>query len=452
MLFERIESKGLAHYSYLLGSGGRAVVIDPRRDCDIYCALAKEHGMRITHILETHRNEDYVTGSLELAARTGAEILHSKLDEFEYGYGSPVTHGDRIETGGLLLEALHTPGHTIGHLSYVLHAPQGGPWMCFCGDVLFAGDVGRTDLYGKDRSGEMAELLHHSIVNRILPLGDEVLLFPAHGPGSVCGGDIADREMTTIGLERRLNPWLGHRTKESFVQDAAARDLPVPPYFKVMEELNRTGPPVTGRPPEPRPLNPEEFVDALSGRKVLDTRSEICFGTAHVPNSLSIWKDGLPAYAGWFLPYDHPLLLVSETDDVSEEVRLLYRMGFDRIDGFLAGGMHEWMVAGQPAHSIRTVTVQQLCSILDSEEKINLLDVRSPQEAAEPRIPLAENLPIMTLPDHLENFPRNRPAYIFCGSGHRSMIGASMLKQARIDDVTVVLGGVKGWNSVSCPL
>ena len=187
MLFERFESKGLAHYSYLIGDGNQAAVIDPRCDGDVYVQTAGQEGMRITHILETHRNEDYVTGSVELASRTGAVIHHSAHDDLDYGYGEAIRDGEVLRIGRLKLEALHTPGHTLGHMSYLLYDPEGAPWVIFTGDALFAGDVGRTDFYGRDRLEEMTGLLYESLFHKILPLGDQVVLCPAHGAGSVCG-------------------------------------------------------------------------------------------------------------------------------------------------------------------------------------------------------------------------------------------------------------------------
>ena len=176
MLFKRFESEGLAHYSYLIGDGNQAVVIDPRRDCDVYVQVASEEGLRITHVLETHRNEDYVIGSVELASRTGAVIHLSAHDDLDYGYGERIRDGETLKIGRLKLKALHTPGHTLGHMSYLLYDPDGVPWMIFTGDALFAGDVGRTDFYGRDRLEEITGLLYESLFHRILPLGDEVIL------------------------------------------------------------------------------------------------------------------------------------------------------------------------------------------------------------------------------------------------------------------------------------
>ena len=266
MLFERFESAGLAHYSYLVGDGDQAVVIDPRRDCDAYVEAARQAGKRITHILETHRHEDYVVGSVELASRSGATVLRSAHDELAYGYGETIRDGQPLSIGRLRLTALHTPGHTLGHAGYLLHDPGGAPWILFSGDALFAGDVGRTDFYGPERLEEMTGLLYDSLFRTILPLGDGVLLCPAHGAGSACGTAIAERMWTTIGLERRLNPKLQFAERAEFVE-RVGRMRDYPPYFRTMERLNLEGPPLLGSLPALPLLSPEAFAARARDRR-----------------------------------------------------------------------------------------------------------------------------------------------------------------------------------------
>jgi hydroxyacylglutathione hydrolase len=451
MLLERVESKGLAHYSYLIGSGGRAVVIDPRRDCDVYIDLAMGEGLAITHVLETHRNEDYVSGSVELASRTEAKVLHSALDELDYGYGERIREGEALRIGGLRLEPIHTPGHTLGHMSFLLRDTTGAPWIVFTGDTLFAGDVGRCDFYGEDRLEEMGGLLYDSLVLKILPLGDGVMVAPAHGSGSACGTAIADRVWTTIGLERQLNPRLQFKTKSDFVQHVA-RMLEYPPYFRMMEELNLKGPPVLGPFPSPEPLSAREFAERARAAVVLDTRSEVGFTAAHVPGAISIWETGVPSWAGWFLPYDRPLLLVSDAMDVSAIVRALLRIGYDRVEAFLRDAMDAWHSAGLESESINAVTVQELCHLLDEAGDVWILDVRSGDEVTKRPIPGAYHIHLTEVPERMEEVPRGRAVYIFCGSGRRATVAASLLRRAGWDNLTVVLGGLEGWSSVSCPL
>jgi hydroxyacylglutathione hydrolase len=451
VLFERIESTGLAHYSYLLGDQGEALVIDPRRDCQVYLDKTHKAGYRIAHILETHRNEDYVIGSVELAARSGAEIWHADK-QFDYRYGRPVSDGDEWQVGGLQLKAIHSPGHTPGSMSYLLYDPDGSPWMVFTGDALFAGDIGRVDLMGMDQVEKMAGWLYTTLFEKILPLGDHVIVCPAHGSGSVCGSSIADRPWTTVGLEKRNNPRLQHTDRGQFVS-RVARELERPPYFRRMEEWNVQGPPLLGSLPVPTPMSPEAFDKARAESFVLDTRPTLCFASAHVPKSLSIWPNGVASFAGWYLPYDRPLLLVSQADDPSPTVRKLIRMGYDDLAGHLAGGMLAWHTAGLESAAIETITVQDLCRDLDEDEEPWILDVRSAEELEhDGEIPDAHHIHITQLHRHLEDIPREQTKTIFCGSGVRSMIAASMLQSTEWHNVRVVLGGLSGWNSTSCPL
>jgi hydroxyacylglutathione hydrolase len=451
MYFERIESKGLAHYSYIIGDGTEAAVIDPRRDCAVYEKMAQEAGLAIKIILETHRNEDYVIGSAELAAHTGAEIGHAD-SQLDYAYGQPVKDGQTWHVGQLELRAIHTPGHTEGHMSYLLHDPDGSPWMIFTGDCLFAGDVGRVDLLGMDRAEEMAGLMYESLFHKILPLGDGVIVCPAHGAGSVCGTAISERSWTTIGIERQKNPKLQHSEKKSFISHVA-KELERPPYFRKMEKLNIQGAAPLGDKPSPFPLKAKEFAKKAKDAIVLDTRMELGFSAAHVPGALSIWLGGLSSFAGWFLPYDKPILLVNEMENVEEPVKSLFRLGFDRIEGYLAGGMLSWHTSGLESHSIPTFTVQELCRLLDARKNPFILDVRSSAELERNgRIKVAVHIHITTLPQHVSEIPKDRHVYIFCGSGMRSMIAASLLKQSGWKNLRVVLGGLAGWNSVSCPL
>lgn len=455
MFLERIESEGIAHYSYLVGEGTQAAVIDPRRDCDIYVEKASALGMRISTILETHRNEDYVIGSVELAHRTGARVLHADA-ALPYTYGQPVKDGEIVAVGKLTIRATHTPGHTLGHMSYLLSDPDGAPWILFSGDTLFAGDVGRVDLVGMDRADELARLLYDSIVSKIFPLGDQIILCPAHGTGSVCAADIAERSMTTIGLERLHNPKVQFPDRSSFVA-ANAHQLERPPYFRMMERLNLEGPPIFGTLPTPVPLTPDQFKKAMNDALVLDTRMELSFASAHIPGALSIWEAGVPSFAGWFVDYERPILLVTETPDTSRVVRYLVRLGFDRIDGTLAGGMLGWHIAGQNSTRVNTVTASDISCSLNKggagSKRPFILDVRSERELETAgRISGAHHIHITRLPERLDDVPKDRPVFIFCGSGLRSMIGASLLEAHGYPDTTVILGGLSGWKSASCPV
>lgn len=456
MLFERIESEVLAHYSYLIGDQHEAVVIDPRRDCDVYIERAPRSGFRISTILETHRNEDYAIGSVELAARLngdthGVEIWHAD-GELDYEYGKPVKDGQTWQIGRLQIKALHTPGHTPGHMSYLLYDPDGNPWMVFTGDALFAGDVGRTDLLGEAQKAELTGLLYETLFHTLLPLGDEIIVCPAHGSGSVCGGSIAERIWTTIGLERKLNTKLQYDDKEAFISNVGEM-LERPPYFRKIEQFNLVGTPVLGTLPTPPPLKPMAFAQEMEDAVILDTRMELPFTGAHVPGSLSIWQGGLASFVGWFVPYDKPILLVTPEGGAPAAVRTLIRLGYDNLRGTLAGGMLTWHMAGLESHSIHTVTTHELCRQLDAGTEAWILDVRSDEEIAqEGEITDAHHIHITQLPERLDEVVKDQPIYVFCGSGLRSTLAASFLKREGWTDLTVILGGTKGWESTTCPL
>ena len=338
MLFETIVSEGLAHNSYLVGSGGKAAVIDPRRDCGIYPDLAGAHDSTITHIFETHRNEDYVIGSGELKNRTGAEILHGEIPVFRYGRF--VREGDIFTLGSLELTVLETPGHTEESISIVLKDREVSdlPFMVFCGDTLFAGDIARTDFYGEERKAEMAGKIYDSITKKILPLGDGVIICPAHGAGSVCGEEIADHPFTTAGYEKLTNPLL-RAGRAAFIAGRVKDSPYYPPYFHKMEEYNATGAPPLRCPLNLQPLS-IDTVNTLrrSGCQIVDVRAPTSFAAGHIPGSISIWREGLPSFMGWFLDYDLPIVVVDDFNlDPDPVLRQFARLGYDNYPGLSCG-------------------------------------------------------------------------------------------------------------------
>lgn len=444
MLLERIESAGLAQYSYILGDGSTAIVIDPRRDCDIYLELAHSAGMRITTILETHRHEDFAVGSVELATRTGAEIWHADA-QLPYHYGKAVTEGQTWQAGSLKLEALLTPGHTEGSMSYLLRDAGGAPWIVFTGDALFAGEVGRVDFLGMDRAPELAGQLYDAIFGKLLPLGDGVLVGPGHGAGSPCGSAIADRAWTSLGLERTLNPRLQNTERETFIADVV-RQLPKPPYFAAIERLNLEGAPILGGIPLPPLLSVADFSTQMSTALVVDVRSEFAFSTAHIPGAQFLDANRLAVFGGWFLPTDHPLLLVADGNSPREIMRTLIRLGYDNVRGMLAGGMTSWNVWAHPVETLPMVTAQALRQRLAEGEPAWLLDIRSAEELASGRIEGAQVLPIKQLQGRENEVPRDVPVYVFCGSGTRATIAASWLQRQGWQNLHVVLGGFWAWD------
>ena len=442
MFFETIRSEGLAHQSYLVGSDGVAAVIDPRRDCGVYLERATAHEATITGIFETHRNEDYLVGSPELARRTGAPVRHgARLD---FAYGTPVRDGDRFELGPLALAALETPGHTAESLSFVLYE-DGNPYMVFTGDALFAGSVGRVDLMSDDRAANAAAL-YDSLHEKLLPLPDGTVVCPAHGAGSVCGVGIRDLPLSTIGYERGTNPFLA-MDRSTFVAEKAGELTYLPPYFRRMEELNRAGPPA---PPE-RWLLRSLDASELAGMQVVDIRSPTAFGAGHVPGSLSIWRAGLTAFMGWVLDYDRPIALVDDFNlDLENVAADFVRLGYDNLAGYLGGGFVSWFRSGRPVGRLPIWSVDDLSEHLD---EVTVLDVRDGNHRAEQgAIPGSIHIYIGELASRLDEVPRDRPIATYCDVGYKGSLAASLLAAHGIGPVANVLGGFTAWKNAGYPV
>lgn len=448
MFLKKIKSEGLSHNSYFIGSENGAVVIDPRRDCQVFIDIAQQEEMTIKAIFETHRNEDYVIGSIELAQRTGAEIYHgSKLD---FKYGQALEDGQEFFFGKLKLTAIETPGHTDESMSYTLADMDTSekPIMVFTGDTLFVGDVGRTDLYGPNEAPRLAEELFDSIFNKLLPLGDEVIIYPAHGAGSVCGGDISQREESTLGIERTLNPVL-QKKREEFIKHKVSEHHSRPTYFLKMEQYNLEGPPIFYNLPIPRPFKPKAFWEQMKqGAIVVDTRKPPAFGGAHIKDSISIWLERIPSYAGWILPYDKPILLVLEDKNYLENaVRLLYRLGYDNITGYLVGGIEGWYKQSLPVEHFGLLSVHELKKWLNQEDSLFLLDVREENDWEQGHIPGSVNIFSGYLQNRIKELPKDRPIVVICKVGNRASLGASILSQAGFKEVHNVLGGIIAWKN-----
>lgn len=453
MIFERIKSEGISHNSYFIAAGADAAVIDPRRDCQVYADLASRTGTKVRHILETHRNEDYVIGSVELADLTGADIHHGP--GLAWQYGNTLADGKEFPIGPLALTARRTPGHTDESVSYILteRDGSGATVIVFSGDTLFVGDVGRTDLYGPEQAPRLAGDLYDSIFNTLLPLGDGVILCPAHGGGSVCGMHIADRDQSTLGIERLHNPVLQLKTKERFVSFKVREKPERPPYFTRMEQVNLAGPPLLGCMPSPGPLSPAEFKTAMdAGAVVLDASEPAAFGGAHIKGAYSIWLDGLPEFAGWVLPYDRPILLVLQDEaHLDKAVRYLRRSGYDRIQGYLRGGTEGWYNAGYSTEDLHLITVHQLRDMFNRGEKPVVLDVRGQEEWDAGHIEGALHIYVGHLERRIEEVPRDRTIAVLCNVGHRAGLGASILLRAGFSRVHNVIGSMSAWRAVHYP-
>jgi hydroxyacylglutathione hydrolase len=445
MIFETVKSAGLAHKSYIIGSGGIAAVVDPRRDCDIYLEIAERNNLDIKYIFETHRNEDYVIGSVELAEITDAEIYHGgKLD---FQYGNPVVEGDKFHLGSMELEVLETPGHTHESISITVKdkAVSDEIYMVFTGDAIFAGETGRVDLYGEEGKKENAENLYNSIFIKILPLGDQVIICPAHGAGSVCGADIREQELTTIGYEKKTNETL-KMNNEEFIEFKINEKLYNPPYFKKMEELNQVGPKLLCKLPPLKVLKVDDFKSVMDrGAQIIDVRNPSSFGGAHIPNTLSIWKTGLPIYSGWMLNYEDAIVIVDEEGHNMDEVRkFLVRLGYDYIYGYLGGGFSSWYLQAQPIKKLELWSVHKLKE-RQFDDSIYILDVRKITDWENGYIEGAHHIYLGYVRDKLDEIPRDKKIVIYCDKGNKSTIASSILLQNGYEDVATVLGSMKAW-------
>jgi len=453
MIFNRIKSEGIAHNSYLIGSENDAAVIDPRRDCQVYIDLAQQRGLKIKYIFETHRNEDYVIGSVELKHFSGAEIYHGP--GLNWKYGNALRNGQQFPIGKLRLSAIHTPGHTDESMSYTVADFSTGEvtLMVFTGDALFVGDVGRTDLYGTEEAPRLASNLYDSIFNKLIPLGDGVILCPAHGAGSVCGANIANRDESTIGIERIQNPLL-KMSRDEFIKYKMAEKLERPGYFRQMEKYNLEGPPLLGCLPLPAPLTPAEFEKEMErGAVVVDTSYPAAFGGAHVKGSYSIWLEGLPVFAGWVLSYDKPILLVlDDQHHLKKAVRYLIRAGYDRIVGYLKGGVEGWYNAGFTVEHMQVLTVHELKAKIDQKEELTILDDRGEDEWVKGHIKGAQHIYVGHIQERIADIPKDKAVAMFCNVGHRAGLGASILLREGCREIYNVLGSMTAWRAAGYPI
>jgi hydroxyacylglutathione hydrolase len=456
MKFKRIKSEGLAHISYLLISENEACVIDPRRDAKIYIKKAFEDDADILYIFETHRNEDYIIGSLELKDVMDLKIYHGPGLDWEYG--NIVKDGQEFKLGGLNIKALHTPGHTDESMSYAVYDTQTDTGddavLIFTGDALFVGDVGRTDMYGREHDRRMAKNLYNSLFNKILPIGDQAIVCPAHGAGSVCGASISKREYTTIGIERKHNPPLQITDEEKFIQFKMNEHHYFLPYFKKMEEYNLKGAPLLKNVPRFKPMSTNKFKNEINeGAIVLDTRNPDSFGGAHIKGSYNIWLEGLPSFAGWILPYDVPLLLVvKDFNNLNEAHEHLLRIGYDNLAGYLIGGITSWYSDNLPIEDNGLLTARELKNRLENDVETLILDVRSITERKQGYIEGSNHLYVGELEKNLDQLPRDKPIATVCGNGSRASLGTSILKRNGFKEVFTVLGSMKAWNQSGYPI
>jgi hydroxyacylglutathione hydrolase len=466
MIFERFEDRGLSQYSYVVGCrhAGAVAVVDPRRDVDVYLDYAAQAGVAIRWVLETHIHADFASGARELAARAGAALLLSAHDEGERYQvqfpHTPFADGQALAIGTTRIVARHTPGHTPEHLSFLVFDTARSatvPLAMLTGDFLFVGSVGRPDLLGDETSAALAARLYDSLRTALADLPDGLEIHPGHGAGSMCGSGLGERPMTTLGFERVTNPYLrGDLSREAFVARLLADLPPRPPYYFRMKALNSAGPPLLWRLPGDRALRPAEVKEKIdAGALVIDLRDQQAFVAGHIPDALAMpVVANVSTWAGWVVPHDRPLVLVAPDERTAEEAaRALVRVGLDRIEGRLEGGIASWAEAGYPLERLGVVQPLELQARLARGDRVRVLDVRSAEEWRAGHVPGATHLLYGELPGRLGELPwRDEPVAVMCGAGHRATLAASLLRRAGFANVAIVAGGMSEWTLVGLPV
>jgi len=462
MDLELFVTPGLGDTSYLIASGGEAALVDPQRDAWRFLDAAAAHGWRVVRVLETHVHNDYLSGALETAAATGAEIVAPARGGYEFAH-RPADEGDVVEVGGLRLTAMATPGHTPEHLSWLVgdadaSGDDAAPVAAFTGGSLLVGSAGRTDLLGPTLLPALTADQFRSL-RRLAALPDTTRVLPTHGSGSFCSaGPAASSRTSTIGQERLTNAAFGAEGEGEFRSLALGSLGRYPAYYRHMAGLNRRGPRVLGGPPTVLGLDAADFAaTAGRGTPVIDARSRRAFADTHIPGSLNIeLNESFASYVGWLVPFGSPILLVLPepvVDARREALDQLLRIGYERVLGWLEGGLEAWAAAGRPTSSYDTLTIADLGREVAEAEggaavgaEPYLLDVRQPMEWRDDGvIPDAERIFVADLPDRLADLPRDRPISVFCKSGARAAIAASLLDGAGFDVRLVGRGGAPTW-------
>ena len=450
MFLQQFFVKGLGHASYLVGDpdGGNAAVIDPRRDVDAYLTMARNEGLRITDVFETHVHNDYLSGADELRRATGAIVRASGLAGLTRPH-EPLDDGEEVRVGSLRFRAVATPGHTPDHLSYLVAdlSRSDEDWILLSGGALLVGTVARPDLLGgPEEAQRAARELYATLRDRIAPLPDWIELYPTHGAGSLCGTGIGGKRWSTIGFERRHNPALGQPDADAFARFILEDQPSVPAHWRHMRPINQAGAAPLTDLPVPRPMTADQVAHAAGhGATILDVRDPDLFAAGHVPGALSVGlRDTFGTWAGAVAPIDRELVLVVDGPDHLEgAVAQLRRSGFDRIVGWLQGGMGAW--TGE------TATLRRVLPAEVAESGATVLDVREDGEWRDGHVPGALHIPAARLPDRIDEVPAG-PVLVICGGGYRSAIAASLLARAGRDEVGHVAGGMDAYRSAGLPV
>jgi glyoxylase-like metal-dependent hydrolase (beta-lactamase superfamily II)/rhodanese-related sulfurtransferase len=448
MFVKQLYTSCLSEAAYFIESNGEAAIIDPLRDIDAYLRLAAERKATVKYIFETHFHADFVSGHLDLAKATGATIVYGPTTQTSYPV-KVASDGERFAIGNLTVEVLHTPGHTLESSCYLLKNEKGKDYCVFTGDTLFAGDVGRPDLAqkGTDLTMEdLAGMMYESIQAKLIPLADDVIVYPAHGPGSACGKSFAGKD-STIGDEKASNYALLAATREAFIE-AVTRGLTEPPqYFPINAKINREGYESIDNVMEKAsmPLSIGDIKLHLANDGILlDTRPATKFAQGFIPGSIFIGLEGRFAeWAGSLLPFNKPIALLTEEGNETETATRLARVGFSNIAGYLKGGFEAWQKAGEPLDMIIEVEADELAMDIPFDPNLVVIDVRRPIEFAEGHVKDAMNIPLsgMIDPISMSNLEEEQNLYVHCAGGYRSVIAASLLKRQGIHNLRNILGG-----------
>ena len=437
-----IRTPSLGDATYVVVAGAHAIVIDPQRDIDRFLEVAAEHGVTVTHVLETHMHNDYISGGRDLAARTDADLVLPAAASAGFSF-VPAFHREVLDgPGGLAIEPIHTPGHTPAHTSYFVHGGEGDPAV-FTGGSLLVGAAGRSDLLGDEFARSLA-LLQYGSLHRLAALPDKTGVFPTHGEGSFCTASGAGRSTSTIELEKKENPLFRFEDAESFADDQLGGLVPYPTYYAHMGSINRAGPTAFERADVPAMDADALAAHLAAGGSVLDGRDRHAYANGHIPGSIGIeMGSSFAPWAGWLLDFDAPVALVlNHDDDASDAAIELARVGLDDVVGVLRG-VDGWLESGRPVASYETVTSTDLAAAVQAGEDIQILDVRDPLEWAGGHIDGSTHcyVPDISagLPDSID---RSRPVWVACRSGNRASIAAGSLEVFDLDLVVVAKGGV----------
>lgn len=462
MLFKQFYLPCLAHASYIIGDEqtGTVAVVDPQRDTDQYIAFADEHALKIKHVFLTHLHADFVAGHLELRDRVGAKIYLGAAAKAKYAF-TPLHDGEILEFGRVRLKILETPGHTpesISILVYDLNVSDSQPHAVLTGDTLFIGDVGRPDLRAALgwSATELGGMLFDSLHEKLLPLPDQSLVYPAHGAGSLCGKAISKETVSTLGEQRRSNYALQPMSKEAFIQVVTADQPEAPAYFTYDAVLNSEERPTLDE-ALAREMNPLTLDAVLelqaAGAQILDTRDATEFASAHLAGSINIGLVGQYAtWAGTVLDPKHPIVIIADPGRENESAIRLGRIGFDHVAGYLQNGLKSLESRPELIATTERLSAQFAAEVLSSTEPPLTVDVRAPGEREQKYIAGSVSIPLNHLVENLEKLPRDRSLLVYCAGGYRSSIAASLLQRGGFDHVSEIAGGMAGWEAAKLPV